>query len=136
VKDDQGNIKEVHCTYDPATRGGDAPDKRKVKATIHWVSAQHSIDAEVRLYEHLFANPDPADVPDGKDWKVNLNPNSEAVIPSARVEPSLAGVPVGKSYQFERLGYFCVDRDSNSQMPVFNRSVSLKDSWAKEQKKG
>jgi glutaminyl-tRNA synthetase len=136
VKDAQGNIKEVHCTYDPATRGGDSPDKRKVKATIHWVSAPHAFDAEVRLYEHLFTKPDPDDVPEGKDWKFNLNPNSETVIRDARLEPSLAGVLPGQQFQFERLGYFCVDKDTTAQMPVFNRSVSLKDSWAKEQKKG
>ena len=135
VKDANGKVTEVHCTYDPATRGGDSPDKRKVKATIHWVSAKHAVEAEVRLYEHLFIKPDPADVPEGKDWKVNLSTNSETVIKNAMLEPSLAGVQPGQHFQFERLGYFTSDPDTTSQLPVFNRSVSLKDSWAKEQKK-
>jgi glutaminyl-tRNA synthetase len=135
VKDASGKVTEVHCTYDPATRGGDSPDKRKVKATIHWVSAKHAVEAEVRLYEHLFATPDPSDVPEGKDWKHNLNPNSETVIKTALLEPSLAGILPGQHFQFERLGYFTSDPDTTSQLPVFNRSVSLKDSWAKEQKK-
>src|SRR5690606_33273871 len=124
------------CTYDPATRGGNnPPDGRKVKGTIHWVSAPHAVEAEVRLYEHLFKTPDPSDVPEGQDWRVNLNENSEIVIPDARIEPALKDAPVGSSYQFERLGYFCVDPDSQPGRPVFNRSVSLKDSWAREQKK-
>src|SRR5258706_6700625 len=134
IKDTFGNVTEIHCTYDPATRGGDAPDGRKVKGTIHWVSALHSVDAEVRLYDHLFNKPDPEDVPEGKDWKVNLNPNSLTVV-NAKVEPSVKGSPVGKSYQFERHGYFTVDRESTPQKLVFNRSVSLRDSWAKEQQK-
>jgi len=136
VKDAAGNVTEVHCTYDPATRGGDAPDKRKVKSTIHWVSADHAVDAEVRLYDHLFKTPDPEDVPEGQDWKVNLNPNSLEVIPAAKVEPSVKGAAVGAKYQFERLGYFSVDSDSTAGRLVFNRAVSLKDSWAKEAKKG
>ena len=135
VKDEKGNVKEVHCTYDPATKGGDSPDGRKVKATMHWVSAPHAVEAEVRLYEHLFIKPDPSDFPPGQDWKVNLNPNSELVMRNARLEPSLAGVTPGQKFQFERLGYFCVDKDTTAQLPVFNRTVSLKDSWAKEQKK-
>ncbi|HEX8910785.1 MAG TPA: glutamate--tRNA ligase family protein, partial [Humisphaera sp.] len=135
VKDAAGNVVEVHATYDPATRGGDAPDKRKVKATIHWVSAEHAVDAEVRLYETLFKVPDPTDVPEGQDWTVNLNPNSLEVIPAAKVEPSVRGAAAMTKYQFERLGYFSVDPDSTPGKPVFNRAVSLKDTWAKEQKK-
>ena len=135
VKDDAGNVTEVHATYDPATRGGDAPDKRKVKATIHWVSADHAVDCEVRLYDHLFAVPDPTDVPEGTDWTVNLNPNSLEVIEAAKLEPSVRGAAVGAKFQFERTGYFSVDPDSTPDKPVFNRAVSLKDTWAKEQKK-
>jgi glutaminyl-tRNA synthetase len=134
VKDGAGNVTEVHCTYDPATRGGDSPDGRKVKATIHWISAQHAIPAEVRLYDHLFAKPDPEDVAEGQDWKVNLNPKSLEVV-QAKLEPSLHGAPVNSSYQFERHGYFCVDKDSHGDGPVFNRSVPLKDSWAKLEQK-
>src|SRR5207248_1153711 len=107
VKDAAGNVVELRCTYDPTTRGGDAPDGRKVKGTIHWVSAQHAIDAEVRLYDHLFLKPDPDDVPDGKDYRSNLNPKSLEVLTGAKLEPSLAGAKVGSRYQFERLGYFC-----------------------------
>jgi glutaminyl-tRNA synthetase len=136
VKDAAGNIVEVHCTYDPATRGGDAPDGRKVKSTIHWVSAKHALDAEVRLYDHLFKTPDPEDVPEGQDWKVNLNLNSLEVLPNAKVEPTLKGSPVNAKFQFERQGYFSVDRHSTESKLVFNRAVSLKDSWAKEQQKG
>ena len=135
VKDAAGNITEVHCTYDPATKGGDSPDGRKVKGTIHWVSAPHAIDAEVRLYDHLFKTPDPEDVPDGQDWKANLNPNSLEVLPGAKLEPSVRNAPVGAKYQFERQGYFSVDKDSSPARPVFNRAVSLKDTWAKEQQK-
>src|SRR5205814_1672774 len=101
IKDAAGHIVEVHCTYDPATRGGDSPDGRKVKGTIHWVSAEHAVDAEVRLYEHLFAKPDPEDVPEGKDWKVNLNSNSLEVIAEAKLEPSLKGAKAGERFQFE-----------------------------------
>jgi glutaminyl-tRNA synthetase len=136
IKDAQGNVTEVHCTYDPATRGGDAPDGRKVKSTIHWVSAEHAIDAEVRLYDHLFNKPDPEDVPEGLDWKVNLNPKSLEVIESAKLEASLRGAKAGDKYQFERHGYFCVDRDSTGEKLVFNRTVSLRDSWAKQEQKG
>jgi glutaminyl-tRNA synthetase len=136
VKDSAGNVTEVHCTYDPATRGGNSPpDGRKVKGTIHWVSAGQALDGEVRLYDHLFAKPDPDDFPEGSDWKVNLNPNSETVISGAKLEPSVKGATPGTHYQFERQGYFTVDRDSAGGRLVFNRSVSLKDSWAKEQKK-
>jgi glutaminyl-tRNA synthetase len=135
VKDAAGNVTEVHCTYDPTTKGGDAPDGRKVKGTIHWVSAAHAIDAEVRLYDHLFKTSDPEDVPDGQDWKVNLNPNSLEVV-KAKLEPSVAGSAVGKSYQFERHGYFTVDKDATKDKLVFNRSVSLRDTWAKVEQKG
>ncbi|MBC7352872.1 MAG: glutamine--tRNA ligase/YqeY domain fusion protein [Thermogutta sp.] len=136
VKDPQtGRVVEVHCTYDPATKGGNAPDGRKVKATIHWVSAAHCIEAEVRLYDHLFTKPDPDDVPEGMDWRANLNPNSLEIIPDAKIEPSVQGAPAGTRYQFERLGYFCVDPDSTPEKLVFNRTVTLKDEWAKIQKK-
>jgi len=134
-KDASGNVTAVHCTYDPATRGGDAPDKRKVKSTIHWVSAEHALDGEVRLYDHLFNTPDPEDVPEGQDWKQNLNPNSLEVVTGAKVEPSLAAAPLESRYQFERTGYFCVDPDTTKQKLVFNRTVTLKDSWAKVEKK-
>jgi glutaminyl-tRNA synthetase len=136
VKDAAGNVIEVRCTYDPATKGGDAPDHRKVKSTIHWVSAPHALDAEVRLYDHLFKSPDPEDVPEGRDWKVNLNSNSLEVLSNAKVEPTLKGTPANSKLQFERQGYFSVDRDSTDSKLVFNRAVSLKDSWAKEQQKG
>jgi glutaminyl-tRNA synthetase len=136
VKDSSGNVIEVHCTYDPATRGGNnPPDGRKVKGTIHWVSAEHAVDAEVRLYDHLFAKADPDDFPEGADWKVNLNPNSETILPGAKVEPSVKDAGAGTHYQFERQGYFTVDKDRTPNKLVFNRSVSLKDSWAKEQKR-
>jgi glutaminyl-tRNA synthetase len=135
VKDAAGNVTEVHCTYDPATRGGDSPDRRKVKSTIHWVSAKHAVDAEVRLYEHLFKTEDPEDVPQGQDWKTNLNQSSLEVLQAAKVEPSLRDAQPGEKYQFERLGYFSVDPDSRPGRPVFNRAVSLKDSWSKEAQK-
>jgi glutaminyl-tRNA synthetase len=136
VKDAAGNITEVHCTYDPATRGGDnPPDGRKVKGTIHWVDACTALTAEVRLYDHLFKTPDPEDVPEGQDWKVNLNPNSLEILKDAKVESSLKSAPTGLNYQFERTGYFNADRDSTREKLVFNRAVSLKDSWSKEQQK-
>jgi len=147
VKDPKtGEVTELHCTYDPATRGGDAPDGRKVKATLHWVSAEHAIPAEVRLYDHLFIKPDPDDVPEDKDYKANLNPNSLEVLTTARIEPSVQDAAPGTRYQFERLGYFCVDPDSapaterrsdggSGRKLVFNRTVSLKDTWAKIEKK-
>jgi glutaminyl-tRNA synthetase len=135
VKDAEGNIVELRCTYDPATRGGDAPDGRKPKATLHWVSAAHALDAEVRLYDHLFAVPDPEDVPEGEDFTVNLNPNSLEVVPSAKVEPFVAGAAPGSRYQFERQGYLCVDPDSTADRLVFNRTVGLRDTWAKVQQK-
>jgi glutaminyl-tRNA synthetase len=141
VKNDKGEVIEVHCTYDPATHGGNAPDGRKVKSTIHWVSAGHAIDAEVRVYDNLFSKEDPnqlteAQVAEGKDFTANLNPNSLEVIRHAKLEPSLANAPVESRYQFERLGYFCVDPDSKPGKPVFNRTVALKDTWARIEKRG
>jgi glutaminyl-tRNA synthetase len=130
-----GRPVELRCTYDPATRGGDAPDGRKVKATLHWVSAPHSIPAEVRLYDHLFTKENPYDVPVGGTYKDNLNPKSLEVLTGCRLEPSAKGAGVGVRYQFERLGYFCVDKDSSAGNLVFNRTVTLKDAWAKAQKK-
>jgi glutaminyl-tRNA synthetase len=134
VKNDQGEVVEVHCTYDPASRGGNSPDGRKVKSTIHWVSAAHAVDAEVRLYDKLFAKPDPNEVEEGKDFSANLNPNSLETVTNTKVEPSLADPPVEGRYQFERIGYFCVDPDSKPGKPVFNRTVALKDTWAKIEK--
>jgi glutaminyl-tRNA synthetase len=137
VKDQAtGEVTELRCTYDPATRGGNAPDGRKIKSTIHWVSARHAITAEVRLYDHLFAKEDPNDVPEGIDYKTNLNPNSLIVVAGAKLEPSLASAKAGDRFQFERLAYFCVDsKDSKPSAPVFNRTVTLRDTWAKVQKK-
>ena len=135
VKNDKGEVIEVHCTYDPATRGGNAPDGRKVKSTIHWVSAAHAIDAEVRLYDKLFTVEDPDRVAGGQEFTANLNPNSLEVITQAKLEPSLANAQVEGRYQFERLGYFCVDPDSRPGHQVFNRTVALKDTWAKVEKK-
>jgi glutaminyl-tRNA synthetase len=135
VKNDKGEVVEVHCAYDPATRGGNAPDGRKVKSTIHWVSAANAIDAEVRIYETLFTKENPDEVEDGQDFTANLNPNSLEVITQAKLEPSLANAAAGSRYQFERLGYFCVDPDSKPGEPVFNRTVALKDTWAKVEKK-
>jgi len=131
-----GEVTELRCTYDPATRGGDAPDGRKVKATLHWVSAAHAADAEVRLYDHLFTKEDPDDVPEGQDFRANLDPHSLDVLAGCKVEPCLADAPAGSRYQFERLGYFCVDPDSAPGRPVFNRTVTLRDTWAKIQQAG
>jgi glutaminyl-tRNA synthetase len=128
-------VEEVRCTYDPSTRGGNAPDNRKVKATIHWVSAPHSVPAEVRLYDHLFAAEFPQEVPEGKDWKETINPASLEVAREARLEPSLGSAVPGERFQFERLGYFCVDPDSAPGRLVFNRTVSLKDAWARIEKR-
>jgi glutaminyl-tRNA synthetase len=136
VKDEQGEVVEVHCTYDPATRGGNAPDGRKVKATIHWVSAAHALDAEVRLYDKLFTKPNPNDVEEGQDFTANLNPNSLEVLRGSKLEASLATAAVGSRYQFERLGYFCVDLDSAPGKLVFNRTIALKDTWAKVAQRG
>ena len=137
VKDPQtGEVVELRCTYDPATRGGNTPDGRKVKGTIHWVSAQHALEAEVRLYDYLFAAENPEDVPAGVDYKQNLNPRSLELLTSCKLEPSLTQAAAGSRYQFERQGYFCVDTvDSQPGKPVFNRTVSLKDTWAKIEKK-
>jgi glutaminyl-tRNA synthetase len=134
VKDEKGRIIELHCTYDPATRGGDAPDGRRVKSTLHWLSAPHALEAEVRLYEHLFKKENPDDVEEGQDFTANLNPNSLSVLQSCKVEPSLADAKPLDRYQFERLGYFCIDSDSSSGKLIFNRTVTLRDTWAKIQK--
>jgi len=134
VKNDQGEPVEIHCTYDPETRGGNARDGRRVKATIHWVSARHAIDAEVRLYDKLFTKENPGEVEEGQDFTANLNPSSLEVIAKAKLEPSLGQAAVGNFYQFERLGYFCVDPDSKPGNLVFNRTVALKDTWAKIEK--
>ncbi len=134
LKNDNGEIIELHCTYDPATRGGDAPDGRKVKATLHWVSADHALQAEVRLYDHLFTKENPDDVEEGGDFKSNLNPNSLEILWPCYVEPALKDAQPLSRYQFERLGYFCVDAGTTSEKLVFNRTVSLRDTWAKIQK--
>ncbi|QDT99348.1 glutamine--tRNA ligase/YqeY domain fusion protein [Gimesia aquarii] len=135
IKDDTGEVIELRCTYDPETKGGNAPDGRKVKATIHWVSESHAVDAEVRLYDHLFKTPDPEDLPEGVDYKTNLNPDSLQVLTGCKLEPSLREAEPGSRFQFERLGYFCVDRqDSSPEKPVFNRTVTLRDAWAKVEK--
>jgi glutaminyl-tRNA synthetase len=131
VKDATGAIAEVHCTYDPETRSGNAPDGRKVKATIHWVSADHAVDAEVRLYDNLFLKEDPNAVDEGKTFLDNLNPNSLEVLPICKLEPSLAKAEAGDRFQFERLGYFCVDPDTTAELLVFNRTVQLRDTWAR-----
>jgi len=135
VKEEKtGEIVEIHCTYDPATRGGNAPDGRKVKSTIHWVSAAHAIDAEVRLYDNLFTREDPNATDEGESFTANLNPRSLEVLTGAKLEPSLRDAAEGSRYQFERLGYFCVDPDSASGRPVFNRTVALRDSYARIEK--
>jgi glutaminyl-tRNA synthetase len=131
VRDGNGEVVELHCTYDPATRGGDAPDGRKVRGTLHWVSAAHSLPAEVRLYDQLFLKPDPDDVEEGADFTANLNPNSLEVLTGCRVEPGLADGAPGSRYQFERQGYFCLDPDSRDGKLVFNRTAPLRDTWAK-----
>jgi glutaminyl-tRNA synthetase len=138
VKNERGEVVELHCTYDPATRGGDAPDGRKVKATLHWVSAAHAIGAEARLYDYLFTRPDPDEA---EDFASVVNTNSLEVLTDCKLEPSLAVARVGDRFQFERQGYFCVDPDSANRNSadgqlVFNRSVGLKDTWAKIEKKG
>jgi glutaminyl-tRNA synthetase len=136
VKDEEtGEVVELHCTYDPATHGGDAPDGRKVKATLHWVSAAHSLEAEVCIYDDLFTKPNPNDLEEGEDFRACLNPNSLVHLTSCRIEPSLAGAVPGSRYQFERQGYFCVDPDtSKSGKLVFNRTATLRDTWAKIEK--
>ncbi|MFH1299435.1 MAG: glutamate--tRNA ligase family protein, partial [Planctomycetota bacterium] len=135
IKDDAGEVVELRCTYDPETKGGNAPDGRKVKATIHWVSEPHAVDAEIRLYDHLFSTPDPEDLPEGVDYKTNLNPDSLQVLAGCKLEPGLRTAASGSRFQFERLGYFCVDsRDSTPEKPVFNRTVTLRDTWVKVEK--
>jgi glutaminyl-tRNA synthetase len=130
-----GGIEEIRCTYDPATRGGYAPDGRKVRGTIHWVSAQHALDAEVRMYDRLFTVPDPGHPEGGKTFTDYLNPESLQVLKGCKVEPGLAGAEVGGRYQFERKGYFNVDKDSTPEHLVFNLTVPLRDSWAKIENK-
>ncbi|MHC4395843.1 MAG: glutamine--tRNA ligase/YqeY domain fusion protein [Planctomycetota bacterium] len=134
VKNENGEVIEVHCTYDPATRGGDSPDGRKVKATLHWVSAAHALEAEVRLYDHLFTKENPEDTEEGDDFKSNINPNSLETLWPCYTEPSLKNAAPLNRYQFERMGYFCVDQDTTADRLVFNRTVSLRDTWAKIQK--
>jgi glutaminyl-tRNA synthetase len=135
VKDATGNVVEVHCTYDPLSRGGQSPDGRKVKSTMHWVSAAHAISAEIRLYDKLFSKPDPYDLAEGQDVLDNLNPNSLEIVNGAKLEPSLASAKPRDRFQFERVGYFCVDPDSTSERLVFNRTLPLKDTWARIEKK-
>ncbi len=135
VKDAQGNVVEVHCTYDPASRGGNSPDGRKVKSTMHWVSAAHAISAEIRLYDKLFTKADPYDLEEGQDVLDNLNPNSLEILTGAKLEPSLANAKLEDRFQFERVGYFCLDPDSSETRKIFNRTLALKDSWAKIEKK-
>ena len=135
VKDADGNVTEVHCAYDPATRGGNAPDGRRVKSTMHWVSAAHAVDAEVRLYDHLFEKENPNEVEEGQDFTANVNPNSREVLSGAKLEPSVRSAEPGSRYQFERMGYFCVDPDTTAENLVFNRTITLRDTWAKIQKK-
>ena len=135
VRDDDGEIVELRCTYDPATRGGDAPDGRKVKATLHWVSAEHAIDAEIRLYDRLFSKEDPSQTEEGKTWLDNLNPESLAIREGCKLEPGLSEVAPGDRFQFERKGYFCVDPDSTPSRPIFNRTATLRDTWAKQAQK-
>jgi glutaminyl-tRNA synthetase len=132
VKDENGEVVEVHCTYDPESRGGSSPDGRRVQGTLHWVSAAHAVDAEVRLYDRLFLSANPNDVPEGSNFIDNLNPDSLEALASCKLEPSLAGAAPGSRYQFERLGYFCADPvDSSQGNLVFNRTVPLRDSWAR-----
>jgi glutaminyl-tRNA synthetase len=132
VKDGDGTIRELRCTYDPATRGGDAPDGRRPKATLHWVSTAHAVPAEIRLYDHLFARADPGA---GGDLLADLDPDSETIVSGAMLEPALADTAVGETVQFERLGYFTPDADSRPDALVFNRTLTLKDTWAKVQAK-
>jgi glutaminyl-tRNA synthetase len=135
IKDADGQVVELRCSYDPATRGGDAPDGRKVKATLHWVSAAHAVPAEVRLYDRLFTVENPNVEKDGQPWTSSLNPQSLEIVTGCQLEPGLASVAAGDRYQFERHGYFCVDDDSRPGALVFNRTVGLRDAWAKIEKK-
>ena len=136
VKDAAGNVVEIHCTYDPATRGGTTPDGRKVKSTIHWVSAAHAVECEARLYETLFTKENPNETEEGQEFTVNLNPHSLEVVSGAMVEPSVKDAAIGTRYQFERLGYFCLDPDSTPAKLVFNRTIALRDSWSKIEGRG
>ncbi len=136
IKDDSGEVVELRCTYDPETRGGSAPDGRRVRATLHWVSAAHALDAEVRLYDSLFTVPNPHDVPEDKTWTDFINPDSLSVLTGCKLEPSMADIEAGDPLQFERVGYFVKDRESTPEMPVFNRSVPLRDTWARIQQRG
>jgi glutaminyl-tRNA synthetase len=137
VRDEKtGEIIELRCTYDPATRGGDSPDGRKVKATLHWVSAPQAVQAEVRLYDRLFLKPNPGETKEGGDFKASLNPQSLEVLNPCWAEPGLQGAQAGNHYQFERLGYFCLDgQDSTPGKPVFNRTATLRDTWARIEEK-
>ncbi|MCA9933678.1 MAG: glutamine--tRNA ligase, partial [Anaerolineales bacterium] len=135
LKDEAGNVLEVRCSYDPESRGGTTPDGRKVKGTIHWVSAAHALDAEVRVYDRLFTQPNPDNVADDEDFTVNLNPNSLEVLTHCKLEPNLETAQVGDSFQFMRQGYFVKDQDSTDGRPVFNLTVGLRDTWAKMQPK-
>jgi glutaminyl-tRNA synthetase len=135
VKDPaSGEVVELRCTYDPETKSGSAHSNRKVKATIHWVSAAHAVEGEARLYDHLFTRENPEEVEEGADWMQNLNPNSLEILTGCKLEPGLSGMAPGSIYQFERIGYFCVDPDSSAARPVFNRTVTLRDTWAKVEK--
>jgi glutaminyl-tRNA synthetase len=138
IKDSDGKVVEIRCTYDPATRGGTTPDGRKVKSTIHWVSAAHALSAEVRLYDNLFLEEDPNAVPEGHDFTENLNPGSLQVLHDCQIEPSVRDAERGTKYQFERLGYYCVDENSggSANKLVFNRTIGLRDTWAKIEKRG
>jgi glutaminyl-tRNA synthetase len=132
VKDETtGEVIELRCTYDPNTFGGTSADGRKVRGTAHWVSEEYAVDAEVRVYDHLFTTLDPDDVPEGSDWKDNINPDSMVVMESAKLEPGLNQAKPGERFQFLRLGYFCVDKDSTPEAPIFNRTVALRDTWAR-----
>jgi glutaminyl-tRNA synthetase len=135
IKDNQGEVVEIHCTYDPATKGGDAPDGRKVKATLHWVSSLHAVQAEVRLFDRLFTREDPEDVGDEQDFTSNINPNSLETLPACYLEPGMAGAKPGEKFQFERIGYFVVDPDTTNECLVFNQTVPLRDTWARIQKR-
>jgi glutaminyl-tRNA synthetase len=136
IKDAAGKVIELRCTYDPDSRSGTTPDGRTVKGTLHWVSAAHAVDAEVRLYDYLYTKADPSDAPAGQDFTTNLNPNSLTVLTGCKVEPMLAESKPGDRFQFLRTGYFCADPDSTPGRPVFNRTVGLRDTWAKVEKKG
>jgi glutaminyl-tRNA synthetase len=136
IKDDRGKVVELHCTYDPETRGGYAPDGRKVQGTLHWVSADHALNAELRRYERLFTRPDPMNVEEGKTYFDYINPAASQVMTGCKVEPSLANAAIGSRFQFERQGYFCVDPDSGASSLVFNRTVELRDTWGKLEQAG